>query len=133
MTERDLFIAALQEEGPAQRRAFLDRACARRPDLRRQVEHLLWPHEGAGRFLEGPAAASAATGAPPGPAGPGLPPELPGALVGPYQLIEPLGEGGMGTVWLAQQHEPVRRLVAVKLIKAGMDSAQVIARFEAER
>src|SRR5262249_11104296 len=51
----------------------------------------------------------------------------------PYKLIEQIGEGGMGTVWMAQQTEPVKRLVAVKLIKAGMDSAQVIARFEAER
>src|SRR5262249_31942567 len=56
-----------------------------------------------------------------------------GAVIGPYKLIEPIGEGGMGTVWMAQQQEPVRRLVAVKLIKAGMDSRQVIARFEAER
>src|SRR5204862_3202047 len=61
------------------------------------------------------------------------PPEAPGALVGPYKRIEPIGEGGMGTVWMAQQTAPVRRLVAVKLIKAGMDSRQVSARFEAER
>src|SRR5262249_12174795 len=64
---------------------------------------------------------------------PAPPPEAPGALVGPYKLLQPMGEGGMGAVWLAQQHEPVKRLVAVKLIKAGMDSAQVLARFEAER
>ena len=54
-------------------------------------------------------------------------------MIGPYKLIEPIGEGGMGSVWMAQQTEPVKRLVAVKLIKAGMDSRQVIARFEAER
>jgi WD40 repeat protein/serine/threonine protein kinase len=59
--------------------------------------------------------------------------ETAGAVVGPYKLIEPIGEGGMGTVWMAQQTEPVKRLVALKLIKAGMDSKQVIARFEAER
>src|SRR5262249_39473064 len=59
--------------------------------------------------------------------------EQPGAVVGPYKLIEPIGEGGMGTVWMAQQVVPVKRRVAVKLIKAGMDSKQVIARFEAER
>ena len=54
-------------------------------------------------------------------------------MIGPYKLIEPIGEGGMGSVWMAEQTEPVQRLVAVKLIKAGMDSRQVIARFEAER
>ncbi len=59
--------------------------------------------------------------------------ESPGTVIGPYKLIEPIGEGGMGSVWMAQQTEPVKRLVAVKLIKAGMDSRQVIARFEAER
>ena len=69
MTERDVFIAALQQEDPAQRRAYLDGACAHQPELRRQVEHLLRLHEGAGSFLEGPAAAAAATGAFPGPAG----------------------------------------------------------------
>jgi serine/threonine protein kinase/Flp pilus assembly protein TadD len=57
----------------------------------------------------------------------------PGKVIGPYKLIEQIGEGGMGTVWMAQQQEPVKRLVAVKLIRAGMDSKQVIARFEAER
>jgi len=59
--------------------------------------------------------------------------ESPGTVIGPYKLIEQIGEGGMGSVWMAQQTEPVKRLVAVKLIKAGMDSRQVIARFEAER
>src|SRR5262249_24514091 len=59
--------------------------------------------------------------------------EAAGAIIGPYKLIELLGEGGMGTVWLAQQSEPVKRLVALKLIKAGMDTKQVIARFEADR
>src|SRR5205807_4558959 len=59
--------------------------------------------------------------------------EAPGTVIGPYKLIEQIGEGGMGTVWMAQQTEPVKRLVAVKLIKAGMDSKQIMARFEAER
>src|SRR5262249_28538977 len=54
-------------------------------------------------------------------------------ILGPYKLLEPIGEGGMGSVWMAQQQEPVKRLVAVKLIKAGMDSKQVIARLDAER
>src|SRR5262249_23455968 len=60
-------------------------------------------------------------------------PEGPGSVIGPYKLIQQIGEGGMGTVWMAQQAEPVKRLVALKLIQAGMDSKQVIARFEAER
>src|SRR5215471_1152418 len=99
MTERDIFIAALQREDPAQRRAYLDEACAGRPDLRRQVEHLLRLHQGAGSFLESPAAEVAATGVFPGPAEPASLPEAPGARIGPYQLIQPIGEGGMGTVW----------------------------------
>ena len=56
----------------------------------------------------------------------------PGTVIGPYKLLQEIGEGGMGTVWMAQQTEPVKRLVAVKLIKPGMDSRQVVARFEAE-
>src|SRR5262249_12816068 len=69
----------------------------------------------------------------PGPSDGSEPAEGPGTVIGPYKLIEPIGEGGMGIVWMAQQQEPVKRLVALKLIKAGMDSRQVIARFEAER
>jgi serine/threonine protein kinase len=133
MNERDIFIAALQQQHPAQRRAFLDAACFDQPELRQQVEHLLRLHEGAGSFLEKPAAAAPATGAFAEAAEPAPPPETPGAVIGPYQLLEQVGEGGMGAVWLAQQTEPVRRLVAVKLIKAGMDTKQVVARFEAER
>src|SRR5262249_35640408 len=84
-------------------------------------------HFRAGAFLERPAAH---------PAGTVVEQSVsahPGAVIGPYQLLEQVGEGGMGTVWMAQQTEPVKRRVAVKLIKAGMDSKQVIARFEAER
>src|SRR5437773_2657789 len=133
MTERDIFIAALQKDDPAERQAYLDEACAGQPELRRQVEQLLRLHEGAGIFLEKPAAESAATGPGQDAAEQASPGEAPGAVIGPYKLIEQIGEGGMGTVWMARQTEPVKRLVAVKLIKAGMDSRQVIARFEAER
>src|SRR5262245_33911030 len=59
--------------------------------------------------------------------------EQPGSLVGPYKLLEPIGEGGMGAVWMAEQSEPIQRRVALKVIKEGMDSRQVLARFEAER
>jgi tetratricopeptide (TPR) repeat protein/serine/threonine protein kinase len=133
MTERDIFIAALQKGDPARRQAYLDEACAGRPELRRQVEQLLRLHEGAEGFLDRPAAELAATGLLPDAAERAAAREAPGAVVGPYKLLEQIGEGGMGTVWMAQQQEPVKRLVAVKLIKAGMASKQVIARFEAER
>jgi serine/threonine protein kinase len=90
-------------------------------------------------FLDKPAvdAAPDGTGAfAPGPddsASPGPAAEAPGQWVGPYRLLQEIGEGGMGTVWMAEQEHPVRRRVALKVIKPGMDSAQVIARFEAER
>src|SRR5262245_19277422 len=133
MTERDIFIAALQKEDPAQRRAYLDEACAHQPELRKQVEDLLRLHEGADSFLEKPAAEPPSTGPFPDTADPAPSGEAPGDFIGPYKLVEPIGEGGMGTVWMARQQEPVKRVVALKLIKAGMDSKQVIARFEAER
>src|SRR5947209_1959924 len=130
MTERDIFIAALQQDDPAGRLAYLDEACARQPELRRQVEHLLRLHEGAGSFLEKPAAESAATGAIQNAAEQA---SSPGAIIGQYKLLQQSGEGGMGTVFMAEQTHPVQRKVALKVIKAGMDSRQVIARFEAER
>jgi serine/threonine protein kinase/tetratricopeptide (TPR) repeat protein len=124
MNEESLFAAALAKTSAGERRAFLDQACAGDPALRQRVERLLAADQRTAGILE--------HGPDPGPPD-APPPERPGAAVGPYKLIEPIGEGGMGAVWLAQQTEPVRRLVAVKLIKPGMDSKQVIARFEAER
>jgi serine/threonine protein kinase len=138
MAERDIFIAALQKDDPAERQAYLDEACAGQPGLREQVESLLRLHENAGSFLEQPAAAQGATGdVAPGrwvdPAALPPPAEGPGSRIGAYKLMEQIGEGGMGAVWMAEQEQPVRRKVALKIIKAGMDTAQVIARFEAER
>ncbi len=122
----DIFLTALERESATERFAYLDAACAGNRDLRRRVERLLEAQAKNGSFLESPA--------------PEIRPtvarnitEGPSTVIGPYKLIEAIGEGGMGTVWMAQQTEPVKRLVAVKLIKAGMDSRQVIARFEAER
>jgi WD40 repeat protein/serine/threonine protein kinase/tetratricopeptide (TPR) repeat protein len=127
MNEREVFIAALQIADPAERRAYLDQACAQDPSLRRRVEALLQVAEQAGSFLETPAASPDATATEPSA------PEQSGTLIGPYKLLQQIGEGGMGTVFMAQQTKPVERTVALKIIKAGMDSRQVIARFEAER
>src|SRR5262249_13410958 len=121
-----IFFAALEKGSPQGRAAYLDDACAGDPDLRRRVERMLAAQAHAGSFLEQPARSPVVTLDEPITVGAG-------AVIGPYKLIEQIGEGGMGTVWMAQQTEPVKRLVAVKLIKGGMDSRQVIARFEAER
>jgi serine/threonine protein kinase len=135
MNERDIFIAALHENDPATRAAFLDKVCGDDRTLRKQVEQLLREEEQLGSFLERPAEPQPGTGpvtrtpADPAPA----PLEGPGSVIGPYKLLQEIGEGGMGTVYMAQQTEPVKRLVALKLIKPGMDSKQVLARFDAER
>jgi eukaryotic-like serine/threonine-protein kinase len=126
MQEQSIFIEALEREDPAERTAFLDRACAGDPALRRRLERLLQRHQQADSFLETPAPAPAAGD---GEAGR----ERPGTLIGPYRLREQIGEGGMGLVFVAEQQQPVRRKVALKLIKPGMDTRAVIARFEAER
>jgi serine/threonine protein kinase/tetratricopeptide (TPR) repeat protein len=135
MNERSLFMAALPIEDAAERSAYLDRACAGEPALRQRVEALLAAIEQAGSFLQQPAGDPRATSdvLRPGPSSDGDPAKGPGSSIGPYKLLDQIGEGGMGTVWMAQQTEPVKRLVALKLIKSGMDSRQVIARFEAER
>jgi serine/threonine protein kinase len=122
---RELFLHAVGHVPPEQWDAYVVEACGADDALRQQVAHLLQVHREAGSFLEQPAEALAATSAFGG--------EAAGTVVGPYKLVELIGEGGMGTVWMAQQTEPVKRLVALKLIKAGMDSKQVLARFEAER
>jgi serine/threonine protein kinase len=134
---KSIFLAAAEKATPAERAAFLDETCAGDGGLRRRVEELLRAHDRPDSFLEKPPAAAGGTGdyrpgnlsaAEPCPLG-----ESPGTRIGPYKLLEPIGEGGMGTVWMAEQQQPVRRLVALKVIKAGLDSAQVVARFEAER
>jgi serine/threonine protein kinase len=122
-----VFLAALDRATPEERAAYVEQACAGRPDLLERVRELLASHDES----RGPLDA-----APPDLAGtldgPGMA-EGPGTLVGPYKLLQQLGEGGMGTVFMAEQTQPVRRKVALKVIKPGMDSRQVIARFEAER
>jgi eukaryotic-like serine/threonine-protein kinase len=126
MTERDIFMVAVQRDAVADRLAYVSEACQGDELLRQGVEALLAAHDRAGSFLASPALAAATSD--------GLPiTEGPGAVMGPYKLLEEIGEGGFGVVFMAEQQRPVRRKVALKVIKPGMDSRQVIARFEAER
>jgi len=114
-----IFFECLQKVTPEERSAYLAQACAGDAELLRRLQKML---EAQGSdFLEQAAYAPEASS------------DRPGQRIGAYRLVEPVGEGGMGTVWRAEQIEPVQRQVALKLIKAGMDSRQVIARFEAER
>ncbi len=124
----ELFSEALGLSEPAARAEFLDRACPD-PDLRRRVEKLLAAADDTAGFLANPPPIALAS--PPAIDDPV--PLAAGTSIGPYRLLEAIGEGGMGTVYLAEQSEPVRRRVALKVIKPGMDSKQVVARFEAER
>jgi WD40 repeat protein/serine/threonine protein kinase/tetratricopeptide (TPR) repeat protein len=122
---RDLFLAAA-ELPPADRPAHLAAACGADADLRAAVERLLAAHDAPASALDPPAGGGPTGAYTPGPADGG-------GRVGPYKLLQKLGEGGMGAVWMAEQQEPVRRMVALKAVKAGMDSRAVLARFEAER
>jgi serine/threonine protein kinase/WD40 repeat protein len=123
---KSIFGKALELSAPRERAAYLDRACGGDTGLRAEVESLLHAQAGAAGFFKGVIP-------PPGRTLDARVTAGSGTQIGPYRLLEPIGEGGMGTVWMAQQTEPVKRLVALKLIKAGMDSEQVVARFEAER
>jgi eukaryotic-like serine/threonine-protein kinase len=127
MNAEEILQAALDKRTPAERAAYLDGVCGSNAELRALVEGLLKAHEAAGSFLEQPLFDSEPTQQQSPKS------EQAGTLIGPYKLLEPIGEGGMGTVWMAQQSEPIKRLVAIKLIKPGMDSKQVLSRFEAER
>jgi serine/threonine protein kinase len=126
MQEQSLFIDALEKDDPAERAAFLDRACAGDAELRGRIERLLERHGQGGSFLEPPAPHLVVTVDEPMR-------ERPGTVIGPYKLMEQVGEGGMGLVFVAEQQHPVRRKVALKVLKPGMDTRQVVARFEAER
>src|SRR5262245_54127332 len=126
MNEQSLFIDALEKEDAAERAAFLDRACAGVSGLRERIERLLARHSQQ---------VSEPEGALHSPVAPIHLPEAegPGSVIGQYKLMEQIGEGGMGLVFVAEQQHPVRRKVALKVIKPGMDTRQVVARFEAER
>src|SRR5262245_40327965 len=139
---KTVFDQALEMAAAADRQAYLDQACADAPELRAKVESLLKAYDEAGSFLAAPA--------------PGLPLPLevlgeegsgvrgiatidqairegPGTVIGPHRLLAQIGEGGFGVVFMAEQQEPIRRKVALKVLKPGMDTRQVVVRFEAER
>jgi tetratricopeptide (TPR) repeat protein len=122
---RAVFCEALEYSSPAAQIEYLDQACQGKPELRVRIEALLEAHHKAGSFFQGEqplAATKGQTGA-----------EQPGMKIGRYKLVHEIGHGGMGVVYMAVQKEPVRRKVALKIIKAGMDTKEVMARFEAER
>src|SRR5262245_21856879 len=127
MNERDIFMEALEIAAGAERIAYVDQACRGDALLRHRVQVLLKTHEQAGSFLDSPSPEICATVELPGVS------ECPGSIIGPYKLLQQIGEGGMGVVWMAEQTQPVHRKVALKVIKPGMDSRQVVTRFEAER
>jgi hypothetical protein len=124
---KSIFGEALEKETAEERAAYLDKACGNDADLRKKVEELLRAYEQASDVPEAPI----------------ISPEItldnspltegPGTRIGRYKLLELIGEGGFGVVYMAEQREPIRRRVALKIIKLGMDTKQVIARFEAER
>ena len=124
-SEKSIFFEAVERTAPAERAAFLDAACKDNLELRAEVEALLRAHEAPQPILDA--------------VNPELPTvdepiaERPGTNIGPYKLLEQIGEGGFGVVFMAEQTQPVRRKVALKILKPGMDTGQVIARFEAER
>jgi serine/threonine protein kinase len=128
MNEREIFVGALKQSDATERAAYLAEACGDDVALRERVEVLLQEHEQLGSFLEPPAHAPALSATVDGPTD-----ERPGTRIGPYKLLQQIGEGGMGTVFMAEQTRPVQRKVALKIIKPGMDNRQVIGRFEAER
>src|SRR5580658_2801065 len=135
--EREIFNSALERATPAERAAYLDGACGEDIEMRSRLAALLGAHDSAGAFLpmdsptpqpdvvtrnQDVAAGALISGE-----------EQPGDRIGPYKLREKVGEGGCGVVYVAEQEKPIRRRVALKVIKLGMDTRSVIARFEAER
>ena len=123
-----IFGQALECASAEERETFLDRACGGDAQLRAKVHELLQAHQDAGNFLRGnstPVDAGEAKAKPSH--------ILVGAQIGPYRLTEQIGEGGMGLVFVAEQRQPVQRQVALKVIKPGMGTREVVARFEGER
>src|SRR5580704_5513063 len=124
---KTVFGHAVEIEDPTARAAYLERACGANPQFRAEVEALLQAHQNAEGFLKKPPVQNVATFVDISDL------DAEGTTIGPYKLLERLGEGGMGVVFMADQHAPVRRRVALKIIKPGMDTREVLARFDAER
>src|SRR6266566_18765 len=139
--ERRLFFRALEKPAGKERAAFVDSACGNNPDLRRRLDALLQRFESLGAFLEEPAVSAPDSLHRVGAGGDSPTETVPaetltekaGDRIDRYKLLQQIGEGGCGVVYMAEQEEPVRRRVALKVIKLGMDTKNVIARFEAER
>src|SRR5215475_14473048 len=125
-SEKEIFFEAMEKATPEERAAYLDGACGKDVPLRRRVEDLLAKHFRQDAFMKEPAVAGSPTIVLP--LSEGL-----GTVIDRYKLLEKLGEGGFGVVFVAEQKEPVKRRVALKIIKLGMDTRQVVTRFAAER
>src|SRR6056297_2160509 len=134
-SDRVIFLAALDVADERERQAFLDQACGGDLERRRKVERLLAADDAGGSSpLDDAVEPSASVETCGFEVDESLDFDISGhPMIGHYKLLEQIGEGGMGAVFMAQQVEPIRRRVALKLIKAGMDSREVISRFQAER
>ncbi len=121
----EIYATALECGTQEQRSAYLDQVCAGNVELRRRLDRLLRAELELGDFLESPAPEVASAFVP-------APAEAPGTIIGPYTLAEQIGEGGFGIVYVANQENPVRRQVALKIVRPGMDTRQILAQFKAE-
>src|SRR5262249_53940120 len=125
VTEREIFFEALEMSTPEARAAYLEGACAGDVALHRKVEELLKEHFSNDSLMAGPAVGGSRSA--------DESQQASAPLLDRHNLLEKIGEGGFGEVWMAEQREPIKRRVALKIIKPGMDSRQIVARFEVER
>ena len=124
MNEKEIFFAALEKGSPEERLAFLDGACGKDPALRHKVDQLLEEHFATDSLLQQVAVDRDVTWEDAVKMSEG-----PGDIIGRYKLLQKIGEGGFGVVYMAEQKAPVKRRVALKIIKLGMDTKQVVGRF----